>query len=668
MPPSAKPSYQLIIGDQAFHIDHPTYNFRDADPGYDGTFLGRTKHAGAAYGAGPGLPAYAPAKGLEGKVQRYRLRHLSEKKRSPALAKAIIRQFVIHLDGCLDAEMCFNVLHNERGLSCHFILDNDGIIYQTLDLLDCAYHASGMNETSIGIEICNRGDAKRFPDTYNGAPKNLQREKVVCSINNDKYIAFDYTELQYKGMIALSKALARLLPGIKLDYPRTAGGDQRWDTLEPGDPTNVHLRESFSGYLGHYHVTNQKWDPGPFDFRRHISKLSGHRTFPIGLHKLADKVEVPDAPAAQTKAYEDVFEAYYNNNEIEGSGGGYFPVGPLEEKPRLWHGGLHLHADKGTKVYASFPGLLRLARNGPVTSKVGSTNFVLLSHSLKVSGEDLSFFSLYYHLDEEKRTGKKEDRPKWWGNLKWQEGEPGKTVSLDDGEPVQGGEMIGRVGVAGVDPPEPQLHWEIFSADSRAVTKVDAKSRFWTTISGASDQRFCTASEIMEKIDKKPKDGVFSTDELLAAYRDDYDYRVWSRQIIASHYSEWSVYPDWEVALKGSPEYAKHPRDATTDYHEQIEPGLWMTDTIARGLGLSTTVPIYTYQPISFLKWLNGLLRQSDESTVKKATKDDFATANGKAMTDFDDKEGLANLEQNERSGKVLQPIDLSDMVDGYGD
>ena len=30
--------------------------------------------------------------------------------------------------------MASSVLQNERGLSCHFLLDNDGTIYQTLDL------------------------------------------------------------------------------------------------------------------------------------------------------------------------------------------------------------------------------------------------------------------------------------------------------------------------------------------------------------------------------------------------------------------------------------------------------------------------------------------------------------------------------------------------------
>ena len=47
--------------------------------------------------------------------------------------KSVIKQFVIHHDGCASADMCFNVLQNERGLSCHFLIDNDGTIFQTIE-------------------------------------------------------------------------------------------------------------------------------------------------------------------------------------------------------------------------------------------------------------------------------------------------------------------------------------------------------------------------------------------------------------------------------------------------------------------------------------------------------------------------------------------------------
>src|SRR5690349_20681918 len=38
-----------------------------------------------------------------------------------AAVQQTIRQFVIHWDGMYSSRSCFDVLHNERGLSCHFL-------------------------------------------------------------------------------------------------------------------------------------------------------------------------------------------------------------------------------------------------------------------------------------------------------------------------------------------------------------------------------------------------------------------------------------------------------------------------------------------------------------------------------------------------------------------
>ena len=122
------------------------------------------------------------------------------------------------------------------------------------------------------------------------------------------------------------------------------------------------------------------------------------------------------------------------------------------------------------------------------------------------------------------------------------------------------------------------------------------------------------------------------------------------------------------MALQGAPEFARHPADALRIYNEQILPGLWMNAQRAQSLGLSVTAPIYTYHPVTFLKWVNGLLRSSDEPALRKATQADIATASRSGMVDFDDKLGVANVELAEVSGKPVQQIDLQDMVDGYGD
>ena len=67
--------------------------------------------------------------------------------------------FVNHWDVCLSSESCAKVL-NRRGISIHFLIDNDGTIYQMLDTQHKAWHAGisngvGGNSKGIGVEISN---------------------------------------------------------------------------------------------------------------------------------------------------------------------------------------------------------------------------------------------------------------------------------------------------------------------------------------------------------------------------------------------------------------------------------------------------------------------------------------------------------------------------------
>src|SRR5262249_3845868 len=70
---------------------------------------------------------------------------------------------------------------------------------------------------------------------------------------------------------------------------------------------------------------------------------------------------------------------------------------------------------------------------------------------------------------------------------------------------------------------------------------------------------------------------IISHEELENAYQGDPADHEWTRHVAASHFSEWSDFPDWLAALKGAPELAKKgkagEREAETLYHEQIEAG-----------------------------------------------------------------------------------------------
>ena len=123
--------------------------------------------------------------------------------------------------------MCFSVLQNERGLSVHFLIDNDGTIYQTIDLALMAYHASEWNIDSIGVELCNRGDAKKEPNYYSSGKYGPKRDVKPCKINGHTILAFDYTPAQYDSFTELARALpAPACRTCPPEFPQSSAGVQ----------------------------------------------------------------------------------------------------------------------------------------------------------------------------------------------------------------------------------------------------------------------------------------------------------------------------------------------------------------------------------------------------------------------------------------------------------
>ena len=93
--------------------------------------------------------------------------------------------------------------------------------------------------------------------------------------NGHKILAYDFTKMQYEAFGKLVRGLQKLLPNLPLDYPQSSPGVQSWDTL----PQSASF--SFAGYISHYHLITQKWDPGPFDFKKFLSGLRGQFSLPI---------------------------------------------------------------------------------------------------------------------------------------------------------------------------------------------------------------------------------------------------------------------------------------------------------------------------------------------------------------------------------------------------
>ncbi len=203
--------------------------------------------------------------------------------------QSVISLVVIHFDACGTSKKCFEVLQDDRGLSCHFLLDVDGTIYQTLDLKERAWHAADANDVSIGIEIANVGarkkkeDLKKYyskdsegtrfiiPKAAQGGglsadfvPRPARKDLIEGTAHGKPYVQYDFTEQQYESLEKLLVTLCRLFPKVNPRAP--VGKDGKViDGLVPGEKG----WRAHEGLIGHQHLTTHKIDPGPaFDWER----------------------------------------------------------------------------------------------------------------------------------------------------------------------------------------------------------------------------------------------------------------------------------------------------------------------------------------------------------------------------------------------------------------
>jgi N-acetylmuramoyl-L-alanine amidase len=217
-----------------------------------------------------------------------------------AMLQDRVDQFIIHYDAAGMSRSCFRTLHDERGLSIHFMIDLDGTIYQTLDVQERAWHATTSNDRSVGVEIANIGayaftrdeagdiimpatlarwyarDDKGWRVTLPGwvgdggiaTPNFVARpardELVTGKVQGQELAQFDLTNEQYDALIKLTATLHAVLPRIALDVPRH---EQGVVTSKLSDDALV----KSTGLLGHFHMQDNKIDPGPaFDWERVI--------------------------------------------------------------------------------------------------------------------------------------------------------------------------------------------------------------------------------------------------------------------------------------------------------------------------------------------------------------------------------------------------------------
>lgn len=178
-----------------------------------------------------------------------------------------VRYFVNHWDVCLSSRSCQSVL-DRRGISVHFLIDNDGTIYQTLDMQHGAWHAGSerANRASVGVEITNA----YYTKYQNWYIKNGYGERPVVEhawVHHNKlepFLGF------YPKQIEALKALWKAIHGAT-EIPYETPLNQFGNTSTTYEQEVTYGK--FSGFVSHYHVSKRKIDCAGLDIHKLLNEI-----------------------------------------------------------------------------------------------------------------------------------------------------------------------------------------------------------------------------------------------------------------------------------------------------------------------------------------------------------------------------------------------------------
>ena len=162
---------------------------------------------------------------------------------------------VTHWDACLSAKSCKRVLER-RGISSHFVIDNDGTIVQMADCNNICWHAGRrrVNNVSIGIDFSNAVYMK-YQKWYRrnnfGSRPILADVKVHGRTLKKAFLGY------YPEQIAAYKALLIALHDhYKIPMECLLDEEGNLETR-----TNRMARwGKFKGVVNHYNISSKKWD------------------------------------------------------------------------------------------------------------------------------------------------------------------------------------------------------------------------------------------------------------------------------------------------------------------------------------------------------------------------------------------------------------------------
>mgnify|MGYP001564099540 CR=1 FL=1 len=195
-----------------------------------------------------------------------------------------IKTLVYHHTATFTAKDTFSGM-NARGLSVNFLIDDDeeGIIYQCLDIKDAGWSHTILNKKGPGVEICYQPLVSKTPNAY--TPASIASHGVqphtqaIDKIHGVNFKVFCPTQAQVDSCVALAKGFKELFPDVPMEFPKDKNGNITRDVVKGV--------QNYTGLLGHLHIDPQKIDPAGFPFEEIENKLNNS----VGYYNCQNSIE-----------------------------------------------------------------------------------------------------------------------------------------------------------------------------------------------------------------------------------------------------------------------------------------------------------------------------------------------------------------------------------------
>lgn len=190
----------------------------------------------------------------KGGLDLHRMGHFSSRKN-------IKPTFIVVHWGGLDPHHCYNVFSSpDRQVSSHAGIglspQGEPTIYQYLDLNHKSWHGGWANTYSVGIDICQQ-PALKWHDHYFKKGYNVTKTKNTTGRGPTDILSLDPRVAK-----ATREAVKTLcdIYNIPYQFPCGAEGKEYGGLPYHGVVDKDYLTNSFTGVIGHHHITEKKWD------------------------------------------------------------------------------------------------------------------------------------------------------------------------------------------------------------------------------------------------------------------------------------------------------------------------------------------------------------------------------------------------------------------------